>query len=89
MATKETTQTQKVEDFFTGMFEGQWERTQALVDNVSKMEKKGYEQTVTALDEVNRLFKANLEYARELQEQGYKMAMDNWRRSFEMMRPGK
>lgn len=89
MAAKETTTTEKVQTFWTGLFEGQWERTQALIDGMSGMEKKGFEQSMSAVDEVNRLVKANLEYTRELQEQSMKLFLENTRRGMEMMRPGK
>ncbi|MFU8803651.1 MAG: hypothetical protein ACNA8W_07585 [Bradymonadaceae bacterium] len=69
--TKESKQSHKLEEFFTGLMEGQWERTQAFVDDM------------------DRLFKANVQFTLELQERGQKLAMENVRRSFDMMPFGK
>lgn len=75
-------------NFFSQFTEQSTERLEALVDEWEKWEERGADQAEKAVEETAHLMRAGIDYSLQLQSEFRKQALENTRKTLEMLDTG-
>lgn len=86
MSNDKTSQTQKAFGFVTNLVDQQFDRMNAWMEQMEKMQSKGLDRTEDAIDEMANLSKETLHYADKLSSEWRKMSIDAMRQTTDAVR---